>query len=63
MRTTQDYTGSYVTAPESYAMQLVRMGFTPAEYWHHAYNVQPIEYIEAVLFELGQLPTPEEFYA
>lgn len=62
MRTTQDYTGSYVTAPESYAMTLVKQGFTAAEYWTQAHDTQPMEYVEAVLFELGQLPTTEEFY-
>lgn len=62
MRTTQDYTGSFATAPESYALQLVRQGFTAAEYWAQAHDSQPMEYIEAVLFELGQLPTTEEWY-
>jgi len=63
MRTTQDYTGSFVTAPESYAMQLVQQGFTGSEYYAQAHNSQPAEYVQAVLFELAQLPTSEEYYA
>jgi hypothetical protein len=62
MRATQDYTGSFVYSPEDYALMLVRQGFTPKEYWEQARNTQPLEYVQAVLFELGQLPTTQEFY-
>lgn len=63
MRATQDYTGSFVTAPESYAMALVKQGFDGLTYWQQARDSQPLEYVEAVLFELAQLPTTEQFYS
>ena len=61
MRTTTDYTGSFLTAPESYAMALVKQGWTALEYLEQAQG--PWDYIQAVLFELAQLPTTEEYYS
>ena len=63
MRTTIDYTSSYLTAPESYAMTLVKQGFTGEQYYAQASGSQPAEYVQAVLFELAQLPTTAEYYS
>ena len=62
MRTQTDYTQAIGYSPFDYAMMLVKQGFDAATYWAQARDTQPIEYIEAVLFELGQLPTTEQWY-